>query len=186
MSEIRYAVKALSPSAFHVPTRSVTKELSVPKREFTVANEYHYNRSGPVAWVISHLLRYKLFVASWLIAAIAAWFMAGNIPVLTGRAFTVITSANPDAGQLGAIALLVLGAVLAQGSLDMVARLSAELLAQRIQRDSRAELYLNLLGKSQTFHNRQQVGDIMARANNDVRMLDFMMSPGFDLIHSAA
>ncbi len=152
------------------------------KREFTVADEYTYRRTSPVAWVASHLLRYKHFMASWVIAAVAAWLMAGSIPVLTGRAFGVVTSARPDGSQLGIIALLVLGAVVTQGALDMVARLSSELLAQRIQRDSRDELYLNLLGKSQTFHNRQQVGDIMARANNDVRMLDFMISPGFDLI----
>lgn len=154
----------------------------MPKREFTVAGEYHYRRSGPVRWVASHLLRYKHFLGSWLVAGIAAWLLAGSIPVLTGRAFGVITGPHPDGQQLGIIALLALGAVIIQGTLDLVARLSSELLAQRIQRDSRDELYLNLLGKSQTFHNRQQVGDIMARANNDVRMLDFMMSPGFDLI----
>jgi ATP-binding cassette subfamily B protein len=38
------------------------------------------------------------------------------------------------------------------------------------------------LGKSQTFHNRQRVGDIMARATNDVRQLNPMMNPGVSLI----
>jgi ATP-binding cassette subfamily B protein len=38
------------------------------------------------------------------------------------------------------------------------------------------------LGKSQTFHGRQRVGDIMARATNDVRALNLMFSPGLSLI----
>jgi ATP-binding cassette, subfamily B, bacterial len=39
-----------------------------------------------------------------------------------------------------------------------------------------------LLGKSQTFHNRQRVGDLMARAANDVRQLSTMIVPGCNLI----
>ena len=51
------------------------------------------------------------------------------------------------------------------------------MLAQRFERDAREELYVSLLGKSQTFHNRQRVGDIMARATNDVRHAEPMSSP---------
>jgi ATP-binding cassette subfamily B protein len=52
----------------------------------------------------------------------------------------------------------------------------AELLAQRIERDVRDELYLSLLGKSMTFHNLQPVGDTMARATNDVREVNYMFA----------
>lgn len=55
-------------------------------------------------------------------------------------------------------------------------------MAQRVERDGRDELYASLLGKSQTFHNRQRIGDIMARATNDVRTLNVMFSPGLMLI----
>jgi ATP-binding cassette subfamily B protein len=51
-----------------------------------------------------------------------------------------------------------------------------------LERDARDELYVSLLGKSQTFHNRQRVGDLMARATNDVRQLNPMMNPGVSLI----
>ena len=59
---------------------------------------------------------------------------------------------------------------------------SMEFLAQFMERDARQELYISLLGKSQTFHGRQRIGDIMARATNDVRMLNLMFSPGMMLI----
>jgi ATP-binding cassette, subfamily B, bacterial len=154
----------------------------VAKREFTAAYEYTFNRSGAVRWIASHMLRYKHFVASWSITAVVAWVMAGSVSILIGNAFNAIIRPHPDIREVGEIALLIFGCVLVQGSLDMVARLSSEVLAQRTERDSRDELYLSLLGKSQTFHNQQRVGDIMARASNDVRQLNPMISPGFDII----
>src|SRR5262249_45008315 len=72
--------------------------------------------------------------------------------------------------------------VIGQGILGPLGVFGSEFIAQRLERDARDELYLNLLGKSQTFHNRQQIGDIMARATNDVRQLNAMMNPGVSLI----
>jgi len=63
---------------------------------------------------------------------------------------------------------------------------SNEFLASRVERDSRDELYTSLLGKSQTFHNRQRIGDVMARATNDVRNLHDMFAPGLMLITDSA
>jgi ATP-binding cassette subfamily B protein len=59
------------------------------------------------------------------------------------------------------------------------------MLGQRLERDAREELVISLLGKSQTFHNRQRVGDIMARATSDVRQLGFMINPGIGLLMPA-
>ena len=59
---------------------------------------------------------------------------------------------------------------------------SAEIFAQRIERDVRDELYASLLGKSMSFHDMQPVGEIMARVTNDVREMNFMMNPGMNLI----
>ena len=59
---------------------------------------------------------------------------------------------------------------------------SAEMFAQRIERDVRDELYASLLGKSMSFHDTQPVGEIMARVTNDVREMNFMMNPGMNLL----
>jgi ATP-binding cassette subfamily B protein len=83
---------------------------------------------------------------------------------------------------LALIGLAILGTVVVRGFTDIVNSFSIETLAQRLERDARSELYLSLLGKSQTFHNRQRVGDIMARATGDVRQLNPMMNPGVALI----
>nr|WP_238341792.1 ABC transporter ATP-binding protein [Actinopolymorpha rutila] len=105
------------------------------------------------------------------------------IPGLTGSAFdAVVTGGNEGRGKLAGIVVALVGIVLLRGVFDLIARLCTEVLAKRMERDAREELYTSLLGKSQTFHNRQRVGDLMARAANDVRQLSTMISPGFDLI----
>ena len=56
------------------------------------------------------------------------------------------------------------------------------MLSQRVERDTRDEVYLSLLGKSQTFHGRQRVGDLMARVTNDVQQISQLVSPGLGLM----
>ncbi|MEZ4614256.1 MAG: ABC transporter ATP-binding protein [Caldilineaceae bacterium] len=53
--------------------------------------------------------------------------------------------------------------------------------AQRVERDARDELYISLLGKSQTFHGRQRVGDLMARVTNDVQLVNQFVSPALGM-----
>lgn len=162
-----------------------TQSLPLTKREFSVAEEYQYNRSSPTRWVISHMLRYKGFVLSFLTASSLTAFLFSSIPALTGRAFNEVLKPNPDPRQLVVIALSILGIALIRGVVDIINAFSIEILAQRLERDAREELYISLLGKSQTFHNRQRVGDIMARATNDVRQLNPMLNPGVALIMDA-
>jgi ATP-binding cassette subfamily B protein len=152
------------------------------KREFSVADEYVYDQSGPVRWIISHLLRYPHFLASFLVAATLTNVLFSAIPRLTGLVFDEVLQPEPSPRRVLTIALSILGLVLVRGLVDITNSWSVETLGQRMERDAREELYISLLGKSQTFHNRQRVGDIMARATNDVRQLNPMMNPGVALI----
>ncbi len=152
------------------------------KREFTIANEYHYNRNSPIRWIISHLLRYQPFIASFLLASLITNTLYASVPIFTGIAFNAVLQGTYGSSQLFRIALIILGVVLVGGVIDLTARLSTEILGKRLATDARDELYVNLLGKSQTFHNRQRVGDIMARAANDMNQLSDMIVPGVDSI----
>ncbi|GAC1375886.1 MAG: ABC transporter ATP-binding protein [Ktedonobacteraceae bacterium] len=152
------------------------------KREFTVANEYTYNRSSPTRWIASHLLRYKHVLFGFMFCCIATNALYSFIATLTGSAFNAVMQGEAARNLLLMIALTLLVVLLLQGCFDLSTRLQAEILAKRLARDSREELYISLLGKSQTFHNRQRVGDVMARASNDMTELSNMVSPAFDLI----
>ncbi len=157
-------------------------EMTIEKREFSLESEYTFNRSGPVRWILSHSLRYPIFPLGMILAAIGNNMAYSNIQLFIGRAFDVITSTGFQPEDLIAIALIVMVAAMSQGLTGLMRNYSAEFLAQRVERDARHELYVSLLGKSQTFHGRQRIGDIMARATNDVRTLNLMFSPGVMLI----
>lgn len=152
------------------------------KSEFTVEGRATTDTSSPVRWITSHVLKYKGFLFLALVGLIAANMLNSTVPVLVGRAFNAVLDDDSARDILAKIALTLVGVVLLRGALDLVGSLSAEVLAKRMERDARDELYVSLLGKSQTFHNRQRVGDLMARAANDVRQVNQMINPGLALI----
>jgi len=152
------------------------------KKEFRLENEHHYDRAGPVRWIISHLARYPFFPLAVILAAILNNWAYSYRQILIGRGFDLIAAPGWETSALMALALGVMGVAAAQGVSGLARNFAIEFLAQRIERDTRDELYISLLGKSQTFHGRQRIGDIMARATNDVRSLNLMFSPGLMLI----
>ncbi len=152
------------------------------KREFRLATEYHFNRSGPVRWILSHTMRYPILPLAALLTAILNNYAFSYRQILIGSAFDLITAPVWQNSELLLIALWVVLTAVVQGITGLLRNYSVEVLAQHVEADSRDELYVSLLGKSQTFHGRQRIGDIMARATNDVRALNVMFSPGLMLI----
>lgn len=155
------------------------------KKEFRLENEYEYNRSGPVRWILSHLMRYPLLPLLATIAAVINNLSFSYIQIFIGQAFDVIISENWVTAALVVPALGAFAGAVGQGLMGLGRNITTEFIAQRVERDSRDELYVSLLGKSQTFHGRQRIGDVMARATNDVRTLNIMFSPGVMLILDA-
>ncbi|MCA9885229.1 MAG: ABC transporter ATP-binding protein, partial [Anaerolineae bacterium] len=131
--------------------------------EFTVENAYQYNRRSAVRWIWSHIWRYKWLFFLAISMYMVAWSMFASGRVLTGAAAEEITNPTSPNG-LQSVALAVLAVLVLDGVSALIGSISVETIAQRLARDSREELYISLLGKSQTFHDQQRVGDIMARA----------------------
>jgi ATP-binding cassette subfamily B protein len=147
------------------------------KTEFSVLNAHRYDQRGPLRWIASHVWRYKLFALVMIGCYTLAWLVFARAPVLIGQAAQEIIHPTAEAGLLW-IALSILGLLLTDGLSMLTGSLSAEHIAAKIAADAREELYASLLGKSQAFHDRQRVGDIMARATDDVNQLSNMMVPG--------
>jgi ATP-binding cassette subfamily B protein len=116
------------------------------------------------------------------VGAIGNAVLAVVVPVLTGDAFNAMLEPQPDTSVLLPLALIIGVSQVIRGVLQLGRNFGAELMAQKMERDIRDELYLSLLGKSMTFHNLQPVGDTMARSTNDVREVNYMFSPGVNLV----
>ena len=150
--------------------------------EFTLNRRRTSDRRSPVRWIISHALRHWWLMSVMFIGAVGNAALAAYVPVLTGDAFNAMLKVPPETKVLLPLALILGGSQIVRGILQLGRNFGAELMAQRIERDVRDELYVSLLGKSMTFHNLQPVGDTMARATNDVREVNYMFSPGVNLV----
>jgi ATP-binding cassette, subfamily B, bacterial len=153
-------------------------------REFRTGNEYPYNRSTAVRWVFSHVMRYPWLPIGFIVLALIAISAFTYTSFQIQQAFQVIESKG-TVEQLLLVSLGLLGLRAAFAVVDMINTVIREFLASRMERDAREELYISLLSKSQTFHNRQRVGDLMAAATGDVSQLNLMISPGVSLIIEA-
>lgn len=150
--------------------------------EFTLPQRHRTDRRGPVRWIISYGLRYRGFLVTMVLGAFGNAALAAAVPVLVGQAFNTVLKTPVDSPALLRIALWIVGTQLLRGFLQLGRNYSAEIIAQRVERDIREELYVSLLGKSMTFHSLQPVGDTMARATNDVREINLLFSPGINLV----
>jgi ATP-binding cassette subfamily B protein len=140
------------------------------------------DRTNPVRWIWSHARRHWWIMIMLVVGAAGNAGLAAVVPVLTGDAFNAMLEPVPDTSVLVPLALTIAVTQLIRGLLQFARNFGAELMAQKMERDVRDELYLSLLGKSMTFHNLQPVGDTMARATNDVREVNYMFSPGLNLV----
>jgi ATP-binding cassette subfamily B protein len=150
--------------------------------EFTLSRRHATDRRNHIRWIISYAVRYWWLVLIMFLGAVGNAALAAYIPVLTGDAFNDMLKVPPETKVLLPLALLMGGSQIVRGVLQLGRNFGAEFMAQRVERDVRDELYVSLLAKSMTFHNLQPVGDTMARATNDVREVNYMFSPGVNLV----
>ncbi|MEN8243200.1 MAG: ABC transporter ATP-binding protein [Chloroflexota bacterium] len=162
--------------------RSISSNDSSELAEFTLPNRYQTNRKGPVRWLLSHFGRYWYIGALVLLGAYGNAYLAAVVPVAIGDAFNVLLKSAENVSLLAGFAWTIVWTQIVRGVLQFIRNYSAEWLGQLFERNIRDELYVSLLGKSMTFHNLQPVGDTMARATNDVREVNFLFSPGINLV----
>jgi ATP-binding cassette subfamily B protein len=150
--------------------------------EFTLPPPYTTDRRGPARWILSHTIHQWPIVLIALSGAIANAALASFVPIYMGKALEVMQAPVFDTQALLRIAIIIAISQSMRGILQFARNFGFELVAQRVERMVRQELYASLLGKSMTFHNLQPVGDTMARATNDVRQVNFLFSPGVNLV----
>lgn len=155
--------------------------------EFVLDREWESNRESAAKWVFSHAFRHKLAILGVLLGAVGNALLAAAQPILTGQAFDAVVQPAPDIqGLLRAAVLVGITQIVRGLFLQLLRNMSAETLGQRVERDIRDELYVSLIGKSMAFHDAYPTGDLMARATNDVREINFMFNPGLNMVIGSA
>lgn len=150
--------------------------------EYSFKLKYKTNPNSPFLWVLSHAVHQWPWLLMAFTGAISNAALASIVPIYIGKAFNEILVPNPSLEIIGRFALIIGVSQIIRGVLQFSRNYGFEIIAQNVEKYVRQELYVNLLGKSMTFHNLQSVGDLMARATNDVREVNYMFSPGVNLV----
>ena len=139
-------------------------------------------KKGTTRWILAHIFHgtNRLFIIIIVFAIILAANLSSIVYIIIGEAISVLLSGMT--GLLGNYIIIILIIGISGPLLRILSRMLIEILAQRIERDARREFFTNLLGKSQSFHDRQKIGELMARVTDDVRMLNFLISPALSLV----
>ena len=154
--------------------------------EFNIPQLYRTDRRGAVRWIFSHLIHQWFLILVMFFGAFSNAALAAVLPIIIGGAFDAILAIPPQVQKLLPLVIIIVISQVIRGGLQWCRNFSAEVVAQRMERNIRNEIYISLLGKSMTFHSLQPVGDTMARATNDVREINMMFSPGINLVVGSA
>ena len=167
--------------------KSQKEQSNSAKSEFNFENDdfLKTRQKGIKSWLVKHIFyrSNKYFMMLFFTLMITSSYLASFIYVIIGKAIDIFPTAQPS--QVVNYTFLILFIRLGSSISGVLSRTFREIVAQRIERDVRREFYLSLLGKSQSFHDKQRIGDIMARATNDVRFLNFLISPAIGMILDA-
>ena len=158
-------------------TNGLLVEFSPGKDPFEKARDKSTRR-----WILSHIFHgsNKVFFTIVLFTTILAANLNSLILVVIGNAITDFLLGKQSTLLFYTILILLLST--GTPILRLINYLLREVIAQRLERDCRKEFYANLLGKSQSFHDQQKIGELMARATDDVRTMNFLISPAISLI----
>jgi ATP-binding cassette, subfamily B, bacterial len=139
-------------------------------------------RDDAAAWATAHILRHKFWIVVMVVGATGNAAGAALMPMFIGQAFNAVVNQPVDYALLGMAAIGIVLSQVIRAVLQLGRNFSSEVIGQRMERDARHELYASLIGKSMAFHDQQSVGDVMARATNDVREVNLMLNPGINLV----
>jgi ATP-binding cassette, subfamily B, bacterial len=145
-------------------------------------NKSKQRRITPEKWVIDRTLRHWWLLLIAFLGSVTAIAMYSLGAVQIGQLIEGVINKQIGLIQLQQMCLALVVILGGRGLVALIGSLAAQTLAERLERDVRDELFTNLIAKSQTFHNRQKTGDLMARTTNDVSALSGMVYPGSTMI----
>jgi len=143
---------------------------------------------GHKKWFFKHIFREKRLLIVLIVFLILFIGTVSLTPLFIGNIFEVL----PDATGILAIlpggdgfretlfyfALLIAIAGVIRTVGDYIQSFVNDVIAHKVTKNVTEEFYNDMLEKSQEFHDRIKVGDIMARATFDTRQMNIFIAPG--------
>ncbi|NPD89979.1 MAG: ABC transporter ATP-binding protein [Asgard group archaeon] len=137
-------------------------------------------------WFFKHLVKEKLLSIVLLIFLTIYIATTSVTPFFIGDIFGELAKENRSFSIILRTALLIALAGVIRAAADFVQSYMNEVLAHKVTKNVTEEFYNDMLEKSQEFHDRIKVGDIMARATYDTRQMNIFISPGLKFLFEAS
>jgi ABC-type multidrug transport system fused ATPase/permease subunit len=115
-----------------------------------------------------YLRKYKRTIALMLVSGVALTGLQVAIPILIGNAVTVILVSRNGSESILVISLEIIGLSAASAIFQFSLGYGGQYLGQKVIYDMRNKLFVAIQGQSFSFHDRNQTGQLMARATGDV------------------
>ncbi|NHK31727.1 MAG: ABC transporter ATP-binding protein [Asgard group archaeon] len=133
-------------------------------------------------WFARHVLKEKLLFVLMLIFLILFIGARSLNPLLIGDVFDVLDQPGVTFSDLilPAVYIVISGIVITIS--DYLQSYFSQVIAHKVTRNVTEEFYDDMLEKSQEFHDRVKIGDIMARATYDTRQMNIFISPGLKFL----
>jgi ATP-binding cassette subfamily B multidrug efflux pump len=133
-------------------------------------------RTGRFATVTKYLVRYRRYLVIGGLAVVGTNALMLTTPYLTKLIIDLLKNKAPMS-EVGWLVLAMIGLAIASGICRFTIRRTLIWMSRHLEYDLRAELVAHLIRLSPSFYDRTRVGDIMARATNDLEAVRMMIGP---------
>ena len=112
--------------------------------------------------------KYKRTIVLMLVSGVALTGLQVAIPLLIGNAVTVILASNRPIQSVLLVSLEIIGLSATSTIFQFSLGYGGQYLGQKVIYDMRNKLFVAIQGQSFSFHDKNQTGQLMARATGDV------------------
>ncbi|HVQ37239.1 MAG TPA: ABC transporter transmembrane domain-containing protein, partial [Pyrinomonadaceae bacterium] len=123
-----------------------------------------------------YLLPYKISLTAGIVCILASVIFNLYIPLIVGQAIDAKWS-EVTWSRLTISALKVLGASIASGTFLFLQRRILIGMSRKVEYDLRQDFYEHLVTQPQSFFHEHRIGDLMARATNDLAAVRQLAGP---------
>lgn len=136
-----------------------------------------FNTKSNIRWLTSHIFRYPVITIIFITVVFLSIYYQNNVSIYIGKIFDAVSVS--DRQEVGRCLFLLFLVSVGQGLLDLFSSYSILALRLNVEKDTRQEIYEDLLQKDQSIYDETSTGNIMALATNEIRNISIMFQPGF-------
>lgn len=136
-----------------------------------------FNTKSNIRWLTSHIFRYPVITIIFITVVFLSIYYQNNVSIYIGKIFDAVSLR--DRQEVGRCLFLLFLVSVGQGLLDLFSSYSILALRLNVEKDTRQEIYEDLLQKDQSIYDETSTGNIMALATNEIRNISIMFQPGF-------